>query len=436
MAGTKISKVAKDINVSIATVVEFLQKKGIQVDNNPNSRIDDDAYSLLIKEYKPDFELKRQADKKSSDRDKEKAKAAAPAKPEEVKLEAPSVAGPRIMGKIDLSNPRPQTVTPAPAKAAEPAPAKAEAPAPAPAVKEESPRPAAPERPVKIEVKVEVKKAPAAAEAPKPKDAAKETPVEPAKAPAQTPAPKVEAKAPEASKAPAKPAPKAPEAPKAQAPAPAKPAAPQAAAPAEEKPKTESENFIPTTVKGGPSINVVGKIDLSAINQSTRPKKKSKEDKRAAAQRPGQPGQAASGDRKKRKRIGGKEKIDIEKTGAQTVSTGESRRNQQNGERNQQNGERQGRRGENRRRPVHTEVNDEDVQKQVKETLARLTNKDKGQKKGVKWRKEKREANAMREREAHEMEAAESKVLKLTEFVTANDLASMMNVPINQVIGT
>ena len=436
MAGTKISKVAKDINVSIATVVEFLQKKGIQVDNNPNSRIDDDAYSLLIKEYKPDFELKRQADKKSSDRDKEKAKAAAPAKPEEVKLEAPSVAGPRIMGKIDLSNPRPQTVTPAPAKAAEPAPAKAETPAPTPAVKEESPRPAAPERPVKIEVKVEVKKAPAAAEAPKPKEAAKETPVEPAKAPAQTPAPKVEAKAPEATKAPAKPAPKAPEAPKAQAPAPAKPAAPQPAAPAEEKPKTESDNFIPTTVKGGPSINVVGKIDLSAINQSTRPKKKSKEDKRAAAQRPGQPGQAASGDRKKRKRIGGKEKIDIEKTGAQTVSTGESRRNQQNGERNQQNGERQGRRGENRRRPVHTEVNDEDVQKQVKETLARLTNKDKGQKKGVKWRKEKREANAMREREAHEMEAAESKVLKLTEFVTANDLASMMNVPINQVIGT
>ena len=436
MAGTKISKVAKDINVSIATVVEFLQKKGIQVDNNPNSRIDDDAYSLLIKEYKPDFELKRQADKKSSDRDKEKAKAAAPAKPEEVKLEAPSVAGPRIMGKIDLSNPRPQTVTPAPAKAAEPAPAKAETPAPAPAVKEESPRAAAPERPVKIEVKVEVKKAPAAAEAPKPKEAAKETPAEPAKAPAQTPAPKVEAKAPEATKAPAKPAPKAPEAPKAQAPAPAKPAAPQPAAPTEEKPKTENENFIPTTVKGGPSINVVGKIDLSAINQSTRPKKKSKEDKRAAAQRPGQPGQPASGDRKKRKRIGGKEKIDIEKTGAQTVSTGESRRNQQNGERNQQNGERQGRRGENRRRPVHTEVNDEDVQKQVKETLARLTNKDKGQKKGVKWRKEKREANAMREREAHEMEAAESKVLKLTEFVTANDLASMMNVPINQVIGT
>ena len=186
MAGTKISKVAKDINVSIATVVEFLQKKGIQVDNNPNSRIDDEAYSLLIKEYKPDFELKRQADKKSSDRDKEKAKAAAPAKPEEVKLEAPSVSGPRIMGKIDLSNPRPQTVNPASAKAAEPA-VKAETPAPAaPAVKEETPRPAATERPVKIEVKVEVKKAPAApapTEAPKAKETVKKPVTEPAKAP-------------------------------------------------------------------------------------------------------------------------------------------------------------------------------------------------------------------------------------------------------------
>lgn len=81
-------------------------------------------------------------------------------------------------------------------------------------------------------------------------------------------------------------------------------------------------------------------------------------------------------------------------------------------------------------------MSEEDVQKQVKETLARLTSKDKGQKKGVKWRKEKREAVANREREAQELEAAESKVLKLTEFVTANDLASMMNVPINNVIAT
>ena len=76
------------------------------------------------------------------------------------------------------------------------------------------------------------------------------------------------------------------------------------------------------------------------------------------------------------------------------------------------------------------------MQKQVRETLARLTAKDKGQKKATNWRKEKREAFANREREAAEQEAAESRTLKLTEFVTANDLASMMNVPINQVIGT
>ena len=95
-----------------------------------------------------------------------------------------------------------------------------------------------------------------------------------------------------------------------------------------------------------------------------------------------------------------------------------------------------GRNRERERRPIHTEVNEEDVQKQVKETLARLTNKDKGQKKGAKWRKEKREANATREREAYEMEKVESKLLKLTEFVTVNDLASMMDVPVNSIIAT
>ncbi len=81
-------------------------------------------------------------------------------------------------------------------------------------------------------------------------------------------------------------------------------------------------------------------------------------------------------------------------------------------------------------------MTEEDVQRQVKETLARLTNKDKGLKKSAKWRKEKKEINAEREREAHELEAAESRVLKLTEFVTANDLASLMDVPVNKVIGT
>lgn len=187
-----------------------------------------------------------------------------------------------------------------------------------------------------------------------------------------------------------------------------------------------------------------------ALNQSTRPKKKPA---------PGQRNAAGQGDRKKRKRITGKEKVDIEKTSQQTGSDnrGDNRGGgQQNrsdnrggnqggrgGNQGGRGGNQGGRGGDNKGRgqkraaaPQHTEVNEEDVQKQVKETLARLTQKDKGQKKGVKWRKEKREAFASREREAMEAEEAESRTLKLTEFVTANDLAVMMNVPVNNVIAT
>ena len=159
-----------------------------------------------------------------------------------------------------------------------------------------------------------------------------------------------------------------------------------------------------------------------------------------AANAAGTPGQ--NGDRKKRKRIGGKEKIDIEKTAQQNSGNngGQQRNNGGNnggGNNNRRNDRTQRAQGNDRaKRPVHNEVNEEDVQKQIKETLARLTAKDTNQKKGVKWRKEKREAVATREREAHEQEAAESKVLKLTEFVTANDLASMMDVPVNNVIAT
>ena len=187
-------------------------------------------------------------------------------------------------------------------------------------------------------------------------------------------------------------------------------------------------------------LNVVGHIDLSAINQSTRPKKKSKEEKRAdrmAAARGN--GQAGSGDRKKRRRIGG-QKVDIEKAGGQNPpSQGGGRGgNQGRGGNDQSRGRDRNSNKENRRKqaPAHVEVSDDDVQKQIKETLARLTAKDKAGKKGAKWRKEKREANASREREEARREAAESKTLKLTEFVTANELASLMDIPVNNVIAT
>jgi translation initiation factor IF-2 len=198
-----------------------------------------------------------------------------------------------------------------------------------------------------------------------------------------------------------------------------------------------------------PQLNVVGKIDLSALNQSTRPKKKSKDERRKAsggqASQGGQGGQG-NGDRKKRKRIAG-EKVDVEQAGKQAAS--QNSRKEGNGGGQGNGGKRRGGDGNNnnnkggrgdrnrRQQPVQPEVSEEDVQKQVKEVLARLTAKgNKGQKTGAKWRKEKREAFATREHERAEQEEAESKVLKLTEFVTANDLASLMDVPINKVIAT
>ena len=204
--------------------------------------------------------------------------------------------------------------------------------------------------------------------------------------------------------------------------------------------KADDEVFTLEAPKPKVQLNVVGHIDLSAINQSTRPKKKSKEEKRAdrmAAARGN--GQAGSGDRKKRRRIGG-QKVDIEKAGGQNPpSQGGGRGgNQGRGGNDQSRGRDRNSNKENRRKqaPAHVEVSDDDVQKQIKETLARLTAKDKAGKKGAKWRKEKREANASREREEARREAAESKTLKLTEFVTANELASLMDIPVNNVIAT
>ncbi|MDE7411803.1 MAG: translation initiation factor IF-2 N-terminal domain-containing protein, partial [Paramuribaculum sp.] len=389
MARTKISKVAADINVSITTVVEFLRKKGIDVDDNPNTRIDENAYNLLMQEYKPDRVLKSKSDEISTERlkEKEKAKPAPEPQPAEIKLSAPAPVGPKVVGSINLNPGKP---APAPAPVKEVPNPKPETPKPAPA-------------PVAKTVPAPVKETPKPV-APKP-EAPKPQPVKPA-----NPTPAAQPK-----QAPAK------EAPKSET---SKPEAPKAATT-----QSSDEIFSPNPKPVGPTINVIGKIDLSAINQTTRPKKKTKEEKRnERLANQNNNGNAAAGnpDRKKRKRIGGKEKIDINQPqpGEQT-----SDRNDRRSRGNQQK-----ERGP--RRPIHNEVNDEDVQKQVKETLARLTSKDKGLKKGAKWRKEKREANASREREAMEMERAESKVLKLTEFVTANDLAVMMDVPINNVIGT
>ena len=375
----KISKAAKDLNVGLPNIIEFLRSKGISVDDNPNARIDDNVYDLLVAQFKNDKDLKNKSEQFSSERQKEKkAPKEAPKPVEEIKVTVQQPSKPVVVGKIDLDN---------------------------------IGRPAKPAAPAQPEKKAEQK----------PVEIAKPT----VQAPVETPKPVEQPK-------PAEPK----EEKKAEPVVSATPVAGPTITPIEQEKKEEI--FTTGSRPQGPSLNVIGKIDLSAINQSTRPKKKTQAEKRneriakeRAANGGGnaqQGGGQGNGDRKKRKRIG-KEKIDIEKTAMQDSKGGNNSQRNDHGRRPEK-----ANKEPKPKRPIHTEVNEEDVQKQVKETLARLTNK--GQKKGAKWRKEKREEFKNREREAAELEEAESKILKLTEFVTANDLAIMMDVPINNVIAT
>ncbi|WP_304967003.1 translation initiation factor IF-2 [Paramuribaculum intestinale] len=415
MARTKISKIARDFNVALPTLIDFLRKKGITIEDNPNARVDDSVLDIIVKEYQTDRVQKTKSDNLSGDRHgKTKERQPEQRQAPEIKIEAPVQQGPKVVGHIDLDSRKPVVTSPSAEVAEEPvksAPVEQSNAVAEPAAENKSAEPVAsvtekkPEaEPAKVEPETKLE------------EPAKPEPVATAKVAAE-----------EVDKTEAKPEAKA-----------------EAAAPAEESGKeaaaSETDGVFSPNARPTLNINVVGKIDLSAINQSTRPRRKSKEEKRndrIAAGRQGQGaaagGTAAAGDRKKRKRIGGKEKIDIEKTAQQSAQNGGGQRqNQQKGDRDRQRGRDRQRHGSQ----SHSEVTEEDVQRQVKETLARLTNKDKGLKKSAKWRKEKKEINAEREREAHELEAAESRVLKLTEFVTANDLASLMDVPVNKVIGT
>lgn len=389
----KISKAVKDLNIGMQTARDFLKKNEIEVDDNINARISDEAYNLLIQKFKPAMQQKKAAEQIIHDRKEEKAAQAAEKKrreAEESKTVEVAIQKPKVLGKIELDakgNPV-------------------------------APKPAAPEAPKAEEVKMEEKKA----EEQKPAPA--ELPKEEAKPEPATVEPKKEEKAPAEPKV-EKPQPVA-EAPvveqkKEEAPAPA--------------PQAEPETISNAPRMQGPKV--VGKIDLSALNQSTRPKKKTKEEKRNERinKEKARQGANADGEKRKRKRIG-KEKVDIEKSVQQQSQGGgnQKRGNQQNAANAQNANAGKRNKKDKNKRPFKAEVSEEDVQRQMKETLARLTNKP--QKKGAKWRREKREAFREEERAEAAEAAAESKILKLTEFVTANDLAAMMNVPINKVIGT
>ena len=389
----KISKAVKDLNIGMQTARDFLKKNEIEVDDNINARISDEAYNLLIQKFKPAMQQKKAAEQIIHDRKEEKAAQAAEKKrreAEESKTVEVAIQKPKVLGKIELDakgNPV-------------------------------APKPAAPEAPKAEEVKMEEKKA----EEQKPAPAA--LPKEDAKPEPAAVEPKKE------EKAPAEPKVEKPQ--------------PVAETPVVEQKKEEAHapapQAEPETISNAPRMQgpkVVGKIDLSALNQSTRPKKKTKEEKRNERinKEKARQGANADGEKRKRKRIG-KEKVDIEKSVQQQSQGGgnQKRGNQQNASNAQNANAGKRNKKDKNKRPFKAEVSEEDVQRQMKETLARLTNKP--QKKGAKWRREKREAFREEERAEAAEAAAESKILKLTEFVTANDLAAMMNVPINKVIGT
>ena len=389
----KISKAVKDLNIGMQTARDFLKKNEIEVDDNIDARISDEAYNLLIQKFKPAMQQKKAAEQIIHDRKEEKAAQAAEKKrreAEESKTVEVAIQKPKVLGKIELDakgNPV-------------------------------APKPAAPEAPKAEEVKMEEKKAEEQKPAPAalPKEEAKPQPaaVEPKKEEKAPAEPKVEKPQPVAESP-------VVEQKKEEAPAPA--------------PQAEPETISNAPRMQGPKV--VGKIDLSALNQSTRPKKKTKEEKRNERinKEKARQGANADGEKRKRKRIG-KEKVDIEKSVQQQSQGGgnQKRGNQQNAANAQNANAGKRNKKDKNKRPFKAEVSEEDVQRQMKETLARLTNKP--QKKGAKWRREKREAFREEERAEAAEAAAESKILKLTEFVTANDLAAMMNVPINKVIGT
>ena len=411
----RLNKVVRDLNVGIDTVVNFLQKKGIEIDSNPNAKINDEQYEMLVKEFAPDKILKKESDTISLERQKRPAPAEKVVEPAPVAT--PETAKPRVLRTIDLDK-KPSTTPPAEQ------PQKEEPKATQVVEHKQEPL---------QEVKKEANQAPKQESAPQKEKPQPEPKPEPKKEPI-----------PEIKKTPAEPRPEP------------KPVATPQPEPKKEETKetpvvekreeapaaTENKNEVFTlgSVVAAPKPQVLGRIDLDSINQQTRPKKKSKEERRkereAKSPNANTSGDATSnnGERKKRKRIN-KDRVDIEKT-ASTIGANPERKNNHNNNNNNNNnaGKKNGKPNKQPKHPIKTEVNEEDVQKQIKETLARLTQK--GTKKGAKWRKEKREAFSNREQERVEQELAESKILKLTEFVTANDLASMMNVPINKVIGT
>ncbi len=401
--GVRLNKVLTELNIGLQTAVDYLKTKKslgeIKDDANMNTKINDEQYKALVRAFRGDKDVKAQAGM-IFPKKKEKPKREAKPEPVVVELKEEPRQTFTPLGKIDLSH------------VGKPAPKPKEEPK----AKPKSDQPKAVETVKQPEVIVSKPVEPKVEKKPEPE----------VKQPVAPEVPKVEPQAAHAEK---------PQQPKVVE------AEPQAEAPAAQ----EKEIYtLKSEKKMAPNLNVVGKIDLDALNQSTRPKKKSKEERkkeREEKQAQMRGGAGANGEKKKRERIhNGKERVNIEAAANQDKSQNNNKKNKNKGgnQNYQDNGQQgNGRNNKKKSRPVQKplEVDDEAVARQVKETLARLTTKNQN-KKGAKYRREKRDAVQERISEEMAAEAAQSKVLKLTEFVTVSELATMMNVGVNQVIGT
>ena len=405
----KLIALAKELNVGIGSFKDSLEKKdGSDASAiSPNTRVSREVAEQLVAEHGKGMtkaaiaelldNLSGATAKPAPAKPEKKAEAPvaepAPAKPKHIETVIPEDRRPSLNIKGTIATEKKDAPKPEPQ--AEPK-GKPATPKPAPAPKEEAPTP-------KVEAKPEVKPEPKPAPAPK-VEAKPEVKPEPK----PTPAPKVEAK-PEVKPAPV----------------------------AEEPTVREPAIYRASTPSAGISFNVVGKIDLSSINDNTRPAKKSAADKG-----------------RKRTRIG-KGPVDVKAEAAKVTDNGTKKPGQRNGNagngrstdpnnrggrgNGQQGGAEQktGRKAKRQsQQPQKAVVTDEDVQRQVKETLARLTGKNQQGAKSAKYRKDKRDAARSAALDAQERSEAESRTLKLTEFVTVSDLASLMDVPVTQVIAT
>ncbi len=392
----RLNKAIRELNIGLQTAVEFLKKRSDlgEVRDDLSFKLSDGQYNALKEEFKSDKEVRNQAEKLLQKHPKEKKRPSDRKEQKPVKATQPQKY--TVLGKIDLDS---LGKKPAPKAAPE---AKPEAPADKASAVSHEPEEVKPVAAQAAAKPVE--------EAPKPVETAKPVVGTVVAQPDKAAAGKVEDK-----------------------PAQAEPAV--APEPQKAEPKAEKEDAAPAVSEEGkiftlksekkfaPKVNVLGKIDLDSLNQSTRPKKKSKEERRKEREEKAAQNRQ-DGSKKKRSRIT-KERVNIDQAVKQTGNAAPDKA-----------GEKGSAKKKNRKRnhkPL--EVNEEDVARQVKETLARLTSKGQN-KKAAKYRKEKRDAVQEHLKEQRAEAKAESKILKLTEFVTVSELASMMNVSVNQVIGT